>query len=83
MLTDKAHLISDFGPLSMMEPQIIWIGIDPNLLIEGFDYIGFFGADSFLKFNIVSDETDSKDIEPGNTYNNSTNNLMTTNDLEQ
>ena len=58
-----------------MEPQIIWIGIDPNLLIEGFDYIGFFGADSFLKFNIVSDETDSKDIEPGNTYNNSTNHL--------
>ena len=50
-----------------MEPQVIWIGIDPILLIAGFDYQGFFGADSFLKFNITPDETD------GSTNDNSTN----------
>ena len=53
-----------------MEPKVIWIKIDPSLLIEGFDYQGFFGDDSFLKFNITPDETD---IDPGTTNVNSTN----------
>ena len=56
-----------------MEPEVIWIGIDPSLLIEGFDYQGFFGSDSFLKFNINPDETDGNDNEAGNTNDDETN----------
>ena len=49
-----------------MEPQVIWIKIDPNLLIEGFDCQAFFGVDSFLKFNINPDETENNDKERRN-----------------
>ena len=58
-----------------MEPQVIWIKIDPGRLIQdkGFDCQSFFGVDSFLKFNITPDEIDGNDEEPGNTNANSTN----------
>ena len=62
-----------FQIFSTMEPQVIWIGIDPSLLIEGFDYQRFFGADTFLKFNINPDEIESKDNRPENTTGNSIN----------
>ena len=62
-----------FGALNFrfcltMEPQqVIWIGIDPSRLVEGFDNQGFFGTDSLLEFNINPEETDSKDSVPPNT----------------
>ena len=52
-----------------MEPEVIWIGIDPNLLIEGFDYQGFFGADCFLKFNLDPEGTDHKEDVDGSQDN--------------
>ena len=60
-----------------MEPEVIWIGIDPNLLIEGFDYQGFFGADCFLKFNLDPEETDHVEDVDG-----SQDNTFTTNHIE-
>ena len=35
-----------------MGSHVIWIGIDPNLLLQGIDPARFFGDKSFLKFNI-------------------------------
>ena len=35
-----------------MKSKVIWIGIDPNLLLQGVDPARFFGEESFLKFNI-------------------------------
>ena len=60
-----------------MEPEVIWIGIDPNLLIEGFDYQGFFGADCFLKFNLDPEEPDHVEDVDG-----SQDNTFTTNHIE-
>ena len=66
-----------------MEPEVIWIKIDPNLLIEGFDCQGFFGADSFLKFNIPHNETIGDDKVPESTNPNSTDHkVLNSNGLE-
>ena len=35
-----------------MGSHVIWIGIDPNLLLQGIDPARFFGDKSFLKFNL-------------------------------
>ena len=55
-----------------MEPRVIWIKIDPSLLIQdtGFDCQAFFGVDSFLKFNLTPDETEKG---PGNKNSDSKN----------
>lgn len=54
-----------------MDPEVIWIGIDPILLIAGFDYQGFFGVDCFLKFNISPEETESSRANDNPTVGNS------------
>ena len=39
-------------------PHVIWIGIDPNLLLAGLDTAALFGCDNYLKFSLnpVQDE---------------------------
>ena len=43
-----------------MGSHVIWIGIDPNLLLQGIDPARFFGDKSFLKFNLQPPPADEK-----------------------
>ena len=44
-------------------PHVIWIGIDPNLLLAGLDTAALFGCDNYLKFSLNPVQDEEK-IEP-------------------
>lgn len=47
------------------EDQVIWIGIDPNLLLGGLDTQAMFGCDNYLKMNLMTEnqETNKQKVE--------------------
>ena len=46
-------------------PHVIWIGIDPNLLLAGLDTKALFGCDNYPKFSLnpVQEEQDEEKVE--------------------
>ena len=47
-------------------PHVIWIGIDPNLLLAGLDTKALFGCDNYLKFSLnpVQEKQYEEKVEP-------------------
>ena len=39
----------------MSNKHILWIGIIPNILLQGFDTTGLFKCENFLKFKVNSE----------------------------
>jgi len=46
----------------MEDNHVIWIGIDPNLLLGGLDTKAMFGCDNYLKFNMGGIPEDSDNV---------------------
>jgi hypothetical protein len=49
----------------MADDHVIWVGINPELLLEGLDTKTLFGCENYLKFNLISDNLEkvkNKDI---------------------
>ena len=46
-------------------PHVVWIGIDPNLLLAGLDTKALFGCDNYLKFSLnpVAEQEDEEEEE--------------------
>ena len=51
----------------MTKKHILWIGIDPNILLQGLDTTELFKCDNYLKFNLGSNnDKERKRIECNN-----------------
>ena len=46
-------------------PHVVWIGIDPNLLLAGLDTKALFGCDNYLKFSLnpVTEQEEQEEQE--------------------
>ena len=53
----------------MTKKHILWIGIDPNILLQGLDTTKLFKCENYLKFNLGSNNDKERERE----YNNQTN----------